>query len=83
MKWEVKLKPVERCATRTRSMFLWLPRRIGSEVRWLEYAYWREQHYQYMHAHYWVPIYWLTPKEIWQWKHPEEHAYCVKANLSE
>ena len=40
MRWTKKV--YQRDAVRTRSGFLWIPRRINGQWRWLEEAVWKE-----------------------------------------
>lgn len=40
MRWQVKDKTIEKGKIETVKKFLWFPKRIGDEVRWLEVASW-------------------------------------------
>jgi hypothetical protein len=64
MRW---VKP-EYGDTRDREGFLFLPKRIGLETRWLEKASWEEEYYKnYTECGYrygtWEPTRWLNGKE--------------------
>lgn len=46
MRWKKKT-PTEDGTLRTRTGFLWFPKTIGDETRWLETAEWEERHHVY------------------------------------
>jgi len=51
MRW----KTPSNSATRTRNKFLWFPKKIESDVRWLERAKWVEEY----NGSFWFPQYWV------------------------
>lgn len=55
---KLKLKPLPKDGdTREKTKFLWLPKEINQEIRWLEYARWQERYY-----YSWEPIKWINQK---------------------
>lgn len=44
--------------TRIKYRFLWLPKTINNNTRWLERAAWVEQCYQFLFHYEWIPIQW-------------------------
>ena len=61
MRWRkapTKIKP----ATRIKKRFLWWPKKIGEETRWLEIAEWKEQwiEYDYCKSGYYEAIGWIN-----------------------
>lgn len=44
---------------RTVSRFLWLPKTIGRETRWFEFAEWRELYKECKSRSGWVPQHWV------------------------
>jgi hypothetical protein len=58
MKWKVeKLIPPEHGETRTVTKFLWFPKEIHKEGRWLEKASWVEKFHTQIND--WNPVKWL------------------------
>ena len=59
----IKFKPrapwPKQSETRTRHGFLWLPKKIGNELRWLETAYWEEMYIDVCWYNYWEATKWL------------------------
>ena len=48
-------------AMRVKSGFLWWPKRVDLQYRWLERAKWRERyHHGYDEPDFWTPFEWLT-----------------------
>ena len=56
MKWKTS-RPHD---TRERSGFLLLPKRVGYEARWWEFAYWGE----YYDGNNWHPLRWLDSSNV-------------------
>jgi len=44
---------------RTRTAFLWLPKNIHREVRWLQWATWQETFYYTARYEFWYPDRWI------------------------
>jgi hypothetical protein len=42
-----------------RSGFLWLPKEISGEYRWLEHAKWEEKLYAGLIKNWWLPTFWF------------------------
>lgn len=49
---------------RARVGFLWTPRRIGNETRWLEWSVWIETFHQDGYDTGWVPVRWEFQDEF-------------------
>lgn len=47
---------------RLKRRFLWFPKRIGFETRWLEVAYWEERYWNFPVESGWVPEKWCDYK---------------------
>jgi len=47
-------------ATRYVKRFLWWPKTIGAQTRWLEWATWKEVYRCYELGQWWAPDRWLT-----------------------
>lgn len=61
MRWKVT-PPIKHSVGQERSVtrFLWLPKTIGFETRWLETASWRESYIANIDGpNFWEPIEWL------------------------
>lgn len=62
MRWFTKRsthQPVSDSCTRVCSGFLFFPKKIEGETRWLEFAVWVEKiHDDYEMGHYWYPSSW-------------------------
>lgn len=65
MRWSSKPKP-EIGDCRVKVAFLWLPKKINNEWRWMEWAAWEEQYDEYKGS-WWLATRWLEG-EI---KHPD------------
>ena len=64
MKWKDRPTPPMYSHKRTKRAFLWFPKKIGGETRWLETASWKER---YLPTHHysddpssWVAMYWIN-----------------------
>lgn len=50
-------------ATRIRTRFLWFPRWIGGEIRWLETATYQQTWVETPYRYYWEDIRWVLDAE--------------------
>ena len=50
----------EHMDTRKRKGFLWLPKRIGTVTKWLEYATWVDSYKGFAAPRCWKADYWTT-----------------------
>lgn len=60
MKWYTKREPYEGMII-FKSRFLWLPKRIGNQSRWLEKATWAEKYiWNGKVGKHWSPVKWIN-----------------------
>lgn len=57
MRFQVR-EPWKDGDARTRRGFLILPKKIGNEWRWLEWAIWRERLASNPYQYEWIPLWW-------------------------
>lgn len=54
-----KLQSHERGTIRVRKKFLWFPKEVDREVRWLEKASWQERRVGNRYQGYWLAVEWV------------------------
>ena len=63
MRWKSE-RPSQGDIKFKRNRFLWFPKKIGNEVRWLEKASWSDQYHYNWSEGYWISEKWLSNKGV-------------------